>query len=366
MTKKLIFVCGNLYPFNLGGAEVFNYYLMQSMSEETEVLCINPHTDKRSNNVPHHKISTPFLAVLWFPFFTALKLLSLADKKSAHVVLTFSRSKWFYWVYYPILKGLFGLRYTIIIHGGGLTKWRFKAPFKWFFQNADHVIGISDRIQDEYQKRTGVEVKLMPPLIPFHLSELSDSEAKQKLELPIGALVIVQVGSLKSIKHPETAFEAFQELGKEFVEENNLMIVYAGDGPDRAPLETKLAASEFSSHFLFLGNVEREEVKHVYKAADLYVIASDFEGTPLSMLEAMANEIPVMASNAPGINAVINHEDNGLLFTTGNGKELAEHIRTLVTNTDLASSLVDSASHTITNRYDHGTMLKTYGKLWHI
>lgn len=366
MTKKLIFVCGNLYPFNLGGAEVFNYYLMHSMAEETEVLCINPHTDETTKNVQHHKIHVPFLPVLWFPFFTTLKLLRLPEKRVSHVVLTFSRSKWLYWVYYPLLKKLFGLHYTIIIHGGGLSKWGFKAPFKWFFKNADHVVGISDRIREEYHSRTGVNVRLMPPLIPFEISELSKLEAKDRLGIRQEEKVLLQVGSLKEIKHPETAFEAFLELGKDYITSNNLVMVYAGDGPDRPKLEKKVADAGLTEHFRFLGNVERDQVKHVYKAADMYLIASDFEGTPLSMLEAMANEIPVMASNAPGINAVINHQVNGLLFTTGNGKELAEHIKTTLSSPDLVGSLVQNASQTIAERYDHDSMLDSYKKMWQI
>jgi glycosyltransferase involved in cell wall biosynthesis len=366
MTKKLIFVSGNLYPFNLGGAEVFNYYLMHSMAKETEVLCINPHTAKTTEKVLHHKISVPFLAALWFPFFTALKLISVPNKKETHVVLTFSRSKWFYWVYYPLLKKLFGLQYTIIIHGGGLTKWGFKAPFKWFFRNADNVVGISERIRNEYHSRTGVEVRLMPPLIPFEISELSKQEVKERLGIKQEEKVLLQVGSLKEIKHPETAYEAFLELGKAFISSNNLVMVYAGDGPDRTGLEKKVADAGLAAHFKFLGNVERDEVKHVYKAADMYLIASDFEGTPLSMLEAMANEIPVMASNAPGINAVINHQVNGLLFTTGNGKELAGHVKTCLSNPDLVGSLVQNASQTIAERYDHGSMLDSYKKMWQI
>lgn len=366
MTNKLIFVCGNLYPFNLGGAEVFNYYLMQSMAKQAEVLCINPHSGKLTDSVRRLRIRTPFLPVLWFPFFTALKLLFQGNKKNMHVVLTFSRSKWFYWIYYPILKKLFGIRYTIIIHGGGLTEWSFEMPFKWFFRNADHVIGISDRIRDEYQKRTGVEVKLMPPLIPFHISELTKQAARERLNISENAKVVLQVGSLKKIKHPETALEAFNNLGKQFIESNNLLMVYAGDGPDRTVLEKQAVELGLQNHVKFLGNVPRDEVKHVYRSADLYLIASDFEGTPLSMLEAMANGIPVMASNALGINAVIEHLRHGLLFTIGDGKELADHIKTLISNSDLAHSLVSKATQTLNERYDHNTMLEQYKSMWNL
>lgn len=364
MVAELVFVCGNLYPYNLGGAEVFNYYLMRSMAADCKVTCINTKTDLKKDGIIHQKINAPFLIALLFPFMVALSLIAKKDKDQTHVILSFSRSKWFYWIYYPILKRLFGIRYTIIIHGGGLTKWRFKAPFKWFFRNANHVIGISERIQSEYQSRTGVDVKFMPPLIPFLLSDLSKSDARKKFDIDNQASVILQVGSLKKLKHPETIIQALAELSGNKGISPNTMLLFAGDGPQRPELEEMVENLGISNQVRFLGNIDRQEIKDVYKLADYYVIASDFEGTPLSMLEAMANNIPVFASNAPGINTVIEHNNNGLLFTIGNGKELATQLKKVVNSTDLAIGLTSAATKTLQERYDHKKMLKQYKAMW--
>ena len=95
-------------------------------------------------------------------------------------------------------------------------------------------------------------------------------------------------------------------------------------------------------------------------------MASDFEGTPLSMLEAMANDLPIAVSNAPGINTIVEHENNGLLFTIGNGKELAENLKRLLTDTDLATGLASKAKQTLADRFDHGKMLDRYRKMWNL
>ncbi|MDB4655340.1 glycosyltransferase family 4 protein [Flavobacteriales bacterium] len=366
MAAELVFVCGNLYPYNLGGAEVFNYYLMRSMATDCKVTCINTKTDLKKDGIIHQKINASFLIALLFPFTVALSLIAKKDKNQTHVILSFSRSKWFYWVYYPILKKLFGIKYTIIIHGGGLTKWRFKAPFKWFFRNANHVIGISERIQNEYHARTGVDVKFMPPLIPFQLSDLSKLEARKRFDIDSQASVILQVGSLKKLKHPETAVHALSELKADKCIPENILLVFAGDGPQRPELEGLVKDLGLKNQVRFLGNVARHEIKDVYKLADYYVIASDFEGTPLSMLEAMANRIPVLASNAPGINTIIDHLENGLLFTIGNGKELGKLIENVVANTDLATTLTTGAARTLNVRYDHQKMLEQYKRMWNI
>jgi glycosyltransferase involved in cell wall biosynthesis len=206
----------------------------------------------------------------------------------------------------------------------------------------------------------------MPPLIPFLLSDLSKSDARKKFNIDNQAIVILQVGSLKKLKHPETTIQALAELSGNKGISPNTMLLFAGDGPQRPELEEMVENLGISNQVKFLGNVARNEIKDVYKLADYYVIASDFEGTPLSMLEAMANKTPVLASNAPGINAIIEHNKNGLLFTIGNGKELAANLKRLLTDDDLAARLATNAKHTLIDSYDHGKMLNRYRKMWNL
>ena len=118
---------------------------MQSFADETTVSAINTKTGKTEEGVEYIKIQPTFLEVIFFPLLAALKLLALKRKGDMHVVLTFSRSRWFYWIAYPFLRTFFGIHYSIIIHGGGLMQWKFAAPFQWLFKRADQVIGISER-----------------------------------------------------------------------------------------------------------------------------------------------------------------------------------------------------------------------------
>jgi glycosyltransferase involved in cell wall biosynthesis len=363
---ELIFVCGNLYPFNVGGAEVFNHYLMQELAQACKVSCLNSKTNKVESGINHIRIPNGPIPALFFPFFIAVLLVFRTDKQRLHVVLTFSRSRWVNWIYYPLLKRLFGVNYSIIVHGGGLTQWKFRAPFVRLFRSATHVIGISERICHEYENRTGVRVKFIPPLIPFQISKKSKQDVRQVLAIPTDAKLILQVGSLKQLKHPETVIEALANLGLAKLQELNLYVVFAGDGPRRELLHKLAATNGISSHVRFLGNVPREMIDDVYAASDIYVIASDFEGTPLSMLEAMANRLPVLASNAPGINTVITHNENGLLFTTGSGSELAQCLTQLLSDTELVHRLSTEALRTVQFRYDHGKMLEAYRNLWNL
>jgi glycosyltransferase involved in cell wall biosynthesis len=80
------------------------------------------------------------------------------------------------------------------------------------------------------------------------------------------------------------------------------------------------------------------------------VIPSLFEGTPVSLIEAMFNGLPIIGANIKGINNIITQKKNGLLFEKGNINDLKNKIRDLVNNIDLASKLGKS----VKNDYSRG------------
>jgi len=356
--RNVIFVQGNLYPYDVGGHEVFNFYLFTELSKEFDTKIISNY--QRPEIIPadsYLKISNSKPLSIFFPLLTFLKLLKLPHAK---VILTFSKSHWINWWPYPILKKLIGLDYIIIIHGGGLTKWKWKYPFLTLFRNSSAIIGISERICKEYEFRTGLNIKLLLPLIPFSKYDGNKSAIYKKYNLNEDAFVFLTVGSIKKIKNPNTIVEAATILGTNFLTKNQIKFVFAGDGPLRAELEMKIQKIGLDEHFLFLGNVKRELVPELYSIASGYIISSDFEGTPLSLVEAMNSEVPVIGSDAPGINTIIKNNFNGLLFEKRNADALAEKIKLLLIN---ETEFISNAINTINTSYNYGVMIQEYRKI---
>jgi glycosyltransferase involved in cell wall biosynthesis len=250
---------------------------------------------------------------------------------------------------------------VITIHGGGLTPWKPYAPYRWCFEKAFELIGISQRICIEYIGRTSREVRYVPPLFPFRRSDKERGEVLEGYGIPRDSRVVLYVGSLKELKSPGTLIEAFDELRDEFIEGENLYLVMAGDGPLRGELE---GAATHRDRTVFLGNVPREEIPDLYGIADLYVITSRFEGTPLSVLEAIYNRVPVIGADSQGINAIIENERNGMLFEFGNHRKLAACMRTMLTDTELRARYVDEALVTYKSRYSYEEVLNAYRRVF--
>jgi glycosyltransferase involved in cell wall biosynthesis len=116
--------------------------------------------------------------------------------------------------------------------------------------------------------------------------------------------------------------------------------VLAGDGPLRAELEAQARDLGVAGRCVFLG--ERSDVPDLLAAADLFVLPSLFEGLPLSVLEAMAAERPVVATAIAGTDEAITSEQSGLLVPPRDPVALASAIRRLQQDTALARRLASA------------------------
>jgi glycosyltransferase involved in cell wall biosynthesis len=355
--KEIIFIQGNLYPYDIGGHEVFNYYLYQEFKNNYDVKIFSHYKKPTEVSENHYFQVTSFKPLaLFFPLLTFFKLIKERKSKTT-LVLTYSRSHWLNWWPYPILNKLFNLKYIIIIHGGGLTKWKWKLPLLKLFKRATLVIGISKRICLEYNERTGVYIKRMLPLIPFEKSSLKREGIREKYGIKNDENVFLIVGSIKPLKNPSTIISAAKYLGINFLIYHKIKFLFAGDGILLPQIKSQVVNSKLENHFNFLGNVSREIIPEIYALSDVYIISSDFEGTPLSLLEAMHNKLSIIAANSPGINDVITHDFNGLLFKTKDSKELANSIIKSLNRNEL---LIDNASQTIKKYFNHQEMIEEY------
>jgi glycosyltransferase involved in cell wall biosynthesis len=144
----------------------------------------------------------------------------------------------------------------------------------------------------------------------------------------------------------------------------NLRTLIAGDGPLRERLEARASAFHLleSGRVRFLGH--RDDVPRLLAAADLLVLPSRFEGLPNVVLEAMRFRKPVVATRAPGTTAVVVDQETGLLVPVGDRRALAEAIRTVVENPDLARALGEGARRRVERDFDLQVMVDRYAELY--
>ncbi|WP_299740462.1 glycosyltransferase [uncultured Roseobacter sp.] len=141
------------------------------------------------------------------------------------------------------------------------------------------------------------------------------------------------VGRLAPVKGLRVLLAALAELS----DLPNLRLVLVGDGPDRARLEA--AAAPLGDRVTFTGYLSQTEVAQALQACDIFVLPSFAEGVPVVLMEALASEKPVIATQVAGVGELVEEGKSGFLVPPGDADTLADRIRTLAADPELRTAM---------------------------
>lgn len=149
----------------------------------------------------------------------------------------------------------------------------------------------------------------------------------RKPRAPRTRLRVVSVGRLSPEKGQLGLLEAFAGVVKRGIDAE-LRIV--GEGPLRPLLEQRIAELGLEGRCLLLGRKAESEIAPELAEADVFAFASFMEGLPVSLMEALAMELAVVAPSVAGIPELIEHDRTGLLFPASDWKKLEEQLAALL------------------------------------
>jgi glycosyltransferase involved in cell wall biosynthesis len=197
------------------------------------------------------------------------------------------------------------------------------------------------------------------PLDEFR--EVSDSAAAEAAEeLGIGADTpvvgtVARLEEQKGITHFLNAVPAVKE------ECPDVKVLIVGDGTLRGALEEEARQLGIADNVIFTG--ERRDVPRLYKLMDVKVISSIYEGTTLTVFEAMAIGTPVVATTVDGVEEVIEDGATGMLVPPKDAASIAEVVTDLLTNPDRARLLSERAEQAV-KQYDVRTSMRRIENLY--
>jgi len=158
----------------------------------------------------------------------------------------------------------------------------------------------------------------------IELGPYLDNHDKASLQIETGAIVITCVAEMHPRKGHKFLIEAFQRLQKEYP---MLHLVLVGTGPIEQDLKARYRANP-NLHFLGW----RKDIPQILRSTDVFVLPSLREAFGLSIVEAMASGVPVIATDTGGARDIIENGKSGLLAPPGDSESLRNALKTLIDN----------------------------------
>jgi N-acetyl-alpha-D-glucosaminyl L-malate synthase BshA len=252
------------------------------------------------------------------------------------------------------------LPFITTLHGTDITLVGNDRSFlpitKFSIEQSDGVTAIShylkQRTLDEFDIKHPIEV--IPNFVNCDLYCRKDDPALRAEWAPEGEPILMHLSNFRPVKRLTDVVEIFA-----FVREKmRAKLVLIGDGPDRAAAEYIVRKKKLVRDVHFLGKQDR--VYQYLSQADLFLLPSDVESFGLAALEAMACEVPVVASNVGGIPEVIENRVDGYLHEPRDVKAAAGYALEILSRPDRGRAMGQTARINAKNKYCANDVIPLY------
>ena len=201
---------------------------------------------------------------------------------------------------------------------------------------------------------TGIDPELYKPGPP-------DPALREELGLKAGETVIAIIAVLRNWKRQDLFCYMAQDL---LTRRQDLRFLIVGDGPWKVPGEL-VKELKLEPSLIMTGH--RQDVARILNVCNICVLASDeAEGVPQAILQQMASEKAVVASNAGDVGQVVRNEQTGLLVETGSWQALAKAVERLLQDPELGRRLGQNGRQMVLTEYSLSHMLDGTEKVYSI
>jgi N-acetyl-alpha-D-glucosaminyl L-malate synthase BshA len=181
------------------------------------------------------------------------------------------------------------------------------------------------------------------------VKELRDSLAPQ------GELLLVHVSNFRPVKRPVDCVQILDRVLKNGI---NARLVMVGDGSERTNVEHRARCLGIHQKCSFVG--KQPKIVDYLSASDVLLLPSDHESFGLAALEAMACEVPVIASRVGGIPEVVTDKETGFLSEVGDVDKMAEDAARLLGDPELRLKMGKAAREAAVSRYRTDLVIPQY------
>ena len=179
---------------------------------------------------------------------------------------------------------------------------------------------------------------------------------------PPDTLLIGNVARLDKVKDQAGLLAAFKLLCEQAGQETACRLIIVGEGPEHAELQRRIEQLGLTQRVRLLGN--RSDVAELLAECDVFVLSSIAEGMPVTLMEAMASGLPVVATEVGGVASVVEHGVTGTLVPAGDPRALAEALGGYMADEALRLRHGDAGRARVTADFSLSAMLSAYTALY--
>jgi glycosyltransferase involved in cell wall biosynthesis len=216
-----------------------------------------------------------------------------------------------------MLSRLVGLPFTVTLHGSDVLVSPYKS-LGTVLLASQKVVCVSNQIRQIVEQRYGVTTKKTEVV-----RCCADLKQFHYVAKTFQSLRIVTVARLHPVKGLRDLIEAYRVLMNDGIA---FQAVIFGEGSERESLEGLIDQYGLTSHVALPGSIENEKLPEVFDSMDLFVLPSHSEGVPVSLMEAIAAGLPVVATDVGGVSELIDSNLTGFLVPARQPQMLAQAI----------------------------------------
>lgn len=252
----------------------------------------------------------------------------------------------------PVVTTLHGTDITLIGRDPS-----FEPVVTYSINESDGVTAVSDYLRAETYDHFDVDndIKVIPNFIDtdrFH--RLNKEHFKQAI-CPNGEKVLIHVSNFRPVKKASQVIEVFHRLREDGL---SVKLLLVGDGPDRAPTERRARELGVYDDTRFLG--KQDPIEEILSIGDVFLMPSGSETFGLAALEAMACNVPVVASNIGGLPELIRDGEDGFLCPLDDVDAFTSRTRQLLTDDELHAEMASNARQRAEDTFDLDRIIPRY------
>jgi N-acetyl-alpha-D-glucosaminyl L-malate synthase BshA len=251
-------------------------------------------------------------------------------------------------------------RVITTLHGTDITLMgtdrSYSEIVKFGIEQSDGVTAVSESLRNDTRRELGVrrDIRVIPNFIDTDTYQRRDVPGLRDSLAPAGEKLLIHVSNFRPVKRVSAVVDIFARVHRQ-VPSRLLMV---GDGPDLPAASQRARALGLADSVKFLG--EQDLIVPLLSAADVFLLPSAQESFGLAALEAMACEVPVVASRIGGIPEVVEDDVTGYLHAPDDLDGMAASAVTVLTDEALHRRLADVARDVAFERYRASKIVPVY------